>query len=125
MWDHSSQVTTEGLNRPCLAAVVFTPSPPVGAGWCLGIFRRSDGHRPVNTRRQSMLRQRRAVTRRCRIVTCLGGWVEAHLVSEVFELGDESSGVGFVAASSVPVGARVVVLFAASRWCSASGVSAG
>jgi hypothetical protein len=41
MWDHSSQVTTEGLNRPCLVAVVFTPSPPVGAGWCLGIFRRS------------------------------------------------------------------------------------
>jgi hypothetical protein len=30
MWDDSSQVTTEGLNRPCLVAVVFTPSPPVG-----------------------------------------------------------------------------------------------
>ena len=30
-------------------------------------------------------------------------------MSEVFELGDESPGMGFVAASSVPVGAQVVV----------------
>jgi hypothetical protein len=29
MWDDSTQVTTECLNRPCLVAVVLTPSPPI------------------------------------------------------------------------------------------------
>ena len=36
---------------------------------------------------------------------CLGGWVDDHRVAEVLELGDQPSGVGFVIASAVPVGA--------------------
>jgi excisionase family DNA binding protein len=63
----------------------------------------------VNTRPQGRLRQRRVRTRRCRRDRCLGGWVDDHRVAEVFELGDQPSGVGFVIASAVPVGAKVVV----------------
>jgi len=39
----------------------------------------------------------------------LGRWVDDHLVAEVFELGYQPSGVRFVVAAGVPVGAQVVV----------------
>ena len=67
------------------------------------------GHRLVNTRPQGRLRQRRARTRRFSRNRCLGGWVDDHRVAEVFELGDQPSGVGFVVASAVPIRAQVVV----------------
>lgn len=35
----------------------------------------------------------------------LGGWVDDHVVSEVFELGDQPPGVRFVASAAVPVSA--------------------
>jgi hypothetical protein len=66
-------------------------------------------HRPVNNRPQGRLRQRRAQTRRFSRNRCLRGWVDDHRVAEVFELGDQPSGVGFLAAAAVPVGAQVVV----------------
>ena len=35
----------------------------------------------------------------------LGGWVDDHVVSEVFELGHQPPGVRFVASAAVPVSA--------------------
>ena len=90
-------------SKSCVRRPHFRPTYP------LELSKLRVEHRPVNTRPQGRLRQRRARTRRFSRNRCLGGWVDDHCVAEVFELGDQPSGMGFVVASAVPIGAQVVV----------------
>jgi hypothetical protein len=62
----------------------------------------------VNPLCEGRLQQRRGVPALV-VRNRLGGGLEGHGVPEAFELGDEPLGVGFVAASAVPVGSEVVV----------------
>jgi hypothetical protein len=68
-----------------------------------------DFHRSVNTRSLGILRQRLAGCSTLHERHCSGRWVDDHGVAEVFELGDQPSGMGLVVASAVPIGAQVVV----------------